>query len=65
MGFFSKLMHTVGMGSATEQDGQGMVGRMAPDFTLPSHDGRLVRLSEFQGRKRVVLAFYVYDRSPH
>ena len=41
------------------------VGQAAPDFTLPSTiagaDGRAVRykLSDFKGKKNVVLAFYV------
>jgi peroxiredoxin len=34
------------------------VGDMAPDFTLPSTAGKPVTLSEFRGRKNVVLAFY-------
>ncbi len=42
------------------------VGDKAPDFTLPSTivgaDGRGVRykLSDFKGKKNVVLAFYVF-----
>ena len=35
------------------------VGDRAPDFTLPDHEGRDVKLSEFRGKKNVVLAFYV------
>jgi peroxiredoxin len=31
---------------------------MAPDFTLPSTTGKPVTLSEFRGKKNVVLAFY-------
>jgi len=34
------------------------VGDMAPDFTLPSTTGKPVSLSEFRGKKNVVLAFY-------
>ena len=34
------------------------VGDMAPDFTLPSTTGKNVTLSEFRGKKNVVLAFY-------
>lgn len=34
------------------------VGDMAPDFTLPSTDGGKVTLSEFRGKKSVVLAFF-------
>jgi len=35
------------------------VGEPAPDFTLPSTNGEKVKLSDFKGKKNVVLAFYV------
>lgn len=35
------------------------VGDAAPDFTLPSTAGQRVKLSDFKGKKNVVLAFYV------
>ena len=35
------------------------VGDKAPDFTLPDQNGNKVKLSEFVGKKNVVLAFYV------
>lgn len=35
------------------------VGDPAPDFTLPDQDGKQVKLSDFRGKKNVVLAFYV------
>ena len=35
------------------------VGDAAPDFTLPATTGKPVRLSDFKGKKNVVLAFYV------
>jgi peroxiredoxin len=34
------------------------VGDMAPDFTLPSTQGKPVKLSDFKGKKNVVLAFF-------
>lgn len=34
------------------------VGDVAPDFTLPSTTGKPVTLSEFRGKKNVILAFY-------
>ena len=35
------------------------VGDKAPDFTLPDQNGKKVKLSDFLGKKNVVLAFYV------
>ena len=35
------------------------VGDMAPDFTLPDLKGNKVKLSDFRGKKNVVLAFFV------
>src|SRR5579871_2161901 len=35
------------------------VGDEAPDFTLPDTDGKPVKLSDFRGKKTVVLAFFV------
>ncbi len=35
------------------------VGQPAPDFTLPDTSGKPVKLSDFKGKKNVVLAFYI------
>lgn len=35
------------------------VGDAAPDFTLLSNDWKPVKLSDFRGKKTVILAFYV------
>lgn len=35
------------------------VGDKAPDFSLPDQNGKTVKLSDFLGKKNVVLAFYV------
>ncbi|HYA78357.1 MAG TPA: peroxiredoxin [Verrucomicrobiae bacterium] len=40
------------------------VGDKAPDFTLPSQTGDDVTLSEFLGKKNVVLYFYPKDETP-
>ncbi|MEW5923460.1 MAG: redoxin domain-containing protein [Candidatus Zixiibacteriota bacterium] len=37
------------------------VGSKAPDFSLPSHLGGKIRLSDYRGKKNVVLAFYPMD----
>jgi peroxiredoxin len=35
------------------------VGDVAPDFTLTSNKWEKVKLSDYRGKKNVVLAFYV------
>jgi cytochrome oxidase Cu insertion factor (SCO1/SenC/PrrC family) len=35
------------------------VGDVAPDFTLTSNKWEKVKLSDFRGKKNVILAFYV------
>ena len=40
------------------------VGDKAPDFTLPSTKGDPISLSQFLGKKNVVLEFYVLDFTP-
>lgn len=37
------------------------VGQKAPDFTLPATMDDKVTLSQYQGKKKVLLAFYVLD----
>jgi peroxiredoxin Q/BCP len=39
-------------------------GDEAPDFALPDGTGRTVRLSDYRGRKAVVLYFYPKDDTP-
>jgi peroxiredoxin len=40
------------------------VGQYAPDFVLESHLGDKVRLSDFLGRKNVVIAFFPLAWTP-
>ncbi len=40
------------------------VGDKAPEFTLPSQDGTQVSLSDFLGKKNVVVYFYPKDDTP-
>jgi len=39
--------------------GELKVGDKAPDFTLPDQNGNKISLSQYLGKKNVVLAFYV------
>lgn len=40
------------------------VGEKAPDFELPSTMGGKIRLSDFVGKKNVILEFHVLDFAP-
>jgi peroxiredoxin len=40
------------------------VGQPAPDFSLKSHLGQTVRLSDYRGRRNVVLAFFPLAWTP-
>ena len=40
------------------------VGDKAPDFNLPSTKGGNLKLSDFAGKKNVILQFYVLDFTP-
>lgn len=35
-----------------------LIGKAAPDFALTDASGRVVNLTEFRGRSKVVLVFY-------
>ena len=40
------------------------VGDRAPDFSLPSHEGKTVSLADYRRKNAVVLFFYPKDESP-
>lgn len=40
------------------------VGQKAPDFTLKSHLGTEITLSDFQGHRNVVVAFFPLAWTP-
>ena len=39
-------------------------GAEAPDFSLESQDGETIKLSDFRGKKNVLLVFYPLDFTP-
>ena len=63
---FSNIVATSGLAfSQTKKEDSSMpkVGDMAPDFTLKYFDGndlKDVKLSDYRGKKNIVLAFYVF-----
>jgi cytochrome oxidase Cu insertion factor (SCO1/SenC/PrrC family) len=67
MKFISVLLASLAMAAALSAQPPGFnpprttlkVGDMAPDFTLPDTDGKPVKLSDFRGKKTVVLAFFI------
>jgi peroxiredoxin Q/BCP len=40
------------------------IGDRAPDFALPDHNGKVVKLSNYHGKKSVILAFYIRASTP-
>jgi cytochrome oxidase Cu insertion factor (SCO1/SenC/PrrC family) len=57
------LMFSTARPSAAQEDKishtQLKVGDVAPDFTLLDNNWKPVKLSDYHGKKNVVLAFYV------
>ena len=54
----ASVLGVAGVATAVE------VGEKAPDFTLPSTTGKDLSLSEFLGRKYILIEFYGDDFSP-
>jgi len=48
----------------TAAKGKAQVGDLAPDFTLPTQSGEQVSLTDFLGKKNIVLYFYPADNTP-
>ncbi len=40
------------------------IGQMAPDFSLPSDQQTTIKLSDYRGKKNVILAFYILAFTP-
>jgi hypothetical protein len=52
-------------GAAGPRDAAALeVGDQAPDFTLPATTGENITLSQFRGKKLVLLEFYAADFRP-
>ncbi|GCE30770.1 peroxiredoxin [Dictyobacter alpinus] len=49
---------------ASSTTGKVQVGDKAPDFTLPTQDGRMVSLKDYWGQQAIVLYFYPKDDTP-
>ena len=61
-GLLVAMMSTAAPTSAqTKKEDSSMpkVGDMAPDFTLLDNQWKQIHLSDYRGKKNVVLAFYV------
>jgi hypothetical protein len=54
------LLHPVDQAAAAGPN----VGDKAPDFTLPATTGESITLSQFRGKRAVLLEFYGADFSP-
>ena len=54
----SALGPSDGAGLPPADTGRVRVGSLAPDFTLESKDGGTVTLSQFRGKKNIILVFY-------
>jgi len=50
--------------TAAVHSGVPQVGDTAPNFCLPTDDGRVLSLGDFQGKKNVLLYFYPKDDTP-
>jgi peroxiredoxin len=58
-------MVTFGRTSMADRTQTLQVGDTAPDFELPGHRNKeKIRLSDFRGKKNVVLVFYPLDWTP-
>jgi len=55
---FAQLGPKDGAGQAPTDFERIKVGQPAPDFSLTNMDGKPISLSDFRGKKSVVLVFY-------
>jgi peroxiredoxin len=58
-------MVSFGRSSVASETSTLKVGDEAPDFTLPGHrNNETFKLSDYRGKKNVVLVFYPLDWTP-
>ena len=60
LGLVPAMWHGMGVQTVAALE----VGDKAPDFTLPSTTGEKISLSQFRGKKLVLLEFYGNDFMP-
>ena len=58
------LISLLALGAVTGEGEPPRVGDLGPDFALADQTGSTVRLSDFRGKKSVVLAFYIKAFTP-
>ena len=58
------VISLLALGAVTPGGEPPRVGDPAPDFALADQTGATVRLSDFRGKKSVVLAFYIKAFTP-
>lgn len=56
---FVALLVVAGLGPGSARG--VMVGKPAPDFSLPSTTGENISLSQFRGKKMVLIEFYAIN----
>ncbi len=58
--FLSVVLVSAGISVSTGMASTSLkIGDAAPDFALPDQNGQTIRLSDYRGKKSVVLAFYI------
>jgi cytochrome oxidase Cu insertion factor (SCO1/SenC/PrrC family) len=60
----SFLPLVLALGVLAEAPPKIQVGDQAPDFTMVDQNGQAHSLSQYKGKKNVVLAFYVFAFTP-
>ena len=63
-GFVAATVLTLALAGLPATAAAVEVGDKAPDFNLPSTKGKTFKLSDYAGKKPVVIQFYVIDFTP-